>query len=274
MPKMTADYTVSDLMASCIAHQVNDGDVVVQGIATPLVMAAYLLAKRTHARNIIFASAIGNAICSDWAPLSLSGIEDVWVGKALRQLTFPEIVCECLPTLKPKEFLRPAQIDPWGNTNNVAIGNYHRPRLRLPGCGGIADVTTYYDELYFYVPRHGRATFVKRLDFKSGLGVSLGGPGAAAKGRYLVSDLGTFDFNGGRLRLVTYHPGVTLESIQAKTGFPLAIAPDLKETPAPTAEELRLLRQELDPLDIRSIECLSGPARWARLREIANLELS
>jgi glutaconate CoA-transferase subunit B len=90
--------------------------------------------------------------------------------------------------------------------------------------------------------------------------------------RYLVSDLGQFDFANGRMRLISYHPGVSVEQVQKKTGFPLEIAPDLIETPPPAAEELRLLREEIDPFSIRRLETLGGGARKRLLREILKRE--
>ena len=138
------DFTADELMSTCIAHQIDDGELVVQGLATPLVTAGYLLAKLTHAPNLLFASAIGQALCRDWAPMGLSGIESLWLDKALVSLGFTRSVAELLPIFHPKEFFRPAQIDPRGNFNNVVIGSdYSRPLMRLPGSGGIPDVTTY-----------------------------------------------------------------------------------------------------------------------------------
>ena len=86
MKQPTGDYTTDELICACIARQIEDGEAVAQGIATPLVAAGYILAKLTHAPSMIFTSAIGNAICNDWLPLSLSRIEDIWLGRALRLL--------------------------------------------------------------------------------------------------------------------------------------------------------------------------------------------
>jgi len=274
------DYTTDELICVCIARQIEDGEAVAQGIATPLVAAGYILAKLTHAPNITFTSAIGNAICDDWCSLSLSRIEEAWLGQARRLLSFAEISCELLPTLQPKEFFRPAQMDAYGNFNNVVIGDYYQPRLRLPGCGGIADVTNFSRRIYLYVPRHERRVFVEKLDFRSGVGHLAGESqeerrerGITSPGpRYLVSDLGQFDFAHGRLRLVSCHPGMTVEEVQARTGSPLEIAPDLEETTPPTEEEVRLLREEIDPLGVRKLECLTGQARRLALREIIERE--
>ncbi|MGA9350327.1 MAG: CoA-transferase [Anaerolineae bacterium] len=280
MEQTTGDYTTDELICTCIARQIEDGEAVAQGIATPLVAAGYILAKLTHAPNIVFASTIGNAISDDCRPLSLSRIEETWLRRALRLLSFAEISGEVLPTLQPKEFFRPAQIDAYGNFNNVVIGDYYQPRLRLPGCGGIADVTNFSARIYLYVPRHERRVFVEKLDFRSGVGHLAGESeverrkrGITSPGpRYLVSDLGQFDFAHRRLRLVSCHPGVTVEEVQARTGFPLEIASDLQETTPPTEEEVRLLREKIDPLGVRRLECLSSQARRLALREIIERE--
>ena len=157
--------------------------------------------------------------------------------KAMTDIGFISVAADFLPTLKPKEYFRPAQVDQHGNFNNIAFGsNYHKPRLRLPGTGGIPDVTTFLDNIFLYVPRHSRVTFVEKLDYLSGMGHNprrVQGAGTRA----LISDFGCFDFHKGTMRLVSYHPMVTPERIQARTGFKLDIRPDVAETPPPSDEE-------------------------------------
>jgi acyl CoA:acetate/3-ketoacid CoA transferase beta subunit len=265
-------YTIDELISVCIARQVTDGEVLAQGIATPLVMAGYLLAKHTHAPRVSFASAIGNALVNEPVTVGLADIEKLWLGHAMLTLGFAQIACELLPRFQPKEFFRPAQVDAAGNFNNVVIGtDYRHPRMRLPGCGGIADVTIYYRNIHLYVPRHSRAVFVEKVDFVSGLGHSPDRPPGAGP-CYLVSNLGQFDFAGGQMRLTACHPGVTVERIRAKTGFRLEIAPDLSETEPPSAAEIELLRKVIDPLGIRRLETLGGAARKRALREILTNE--
>jgi hypothetical protein len=121
------------------------------------------------------------------------------------------------------------------------------------------------------VPRHSRVTFVEKVDFVSGLGHSP----ARTRGAgpvYCITDLGQFDWKDGRMRLTSFHRGVTVERIRAKTGFELEIAPDAGETPPPTPEEVRLLRQEIDPLGVRKLEILGGGARKDLIRAIIEQE--
>ena len=266
------DFTIDELICTCISRQVEDGEVLAQGINTPLVVAGFILAQLTHAPNVRFASAIGQSICSDWAPLGVGRIEDLWLGKGLLHVGFVAAAADLLPKFNPKEFFRPAQVDAVGNFNNIAFGkDYRKPRMRLPGTGGIPDVTPYSDHTYLYVPRHSRVTFVEKVDFISGMGHVAG----RKRGRgpnYLITDLGQFDWANGRMRLTSYHPGVTVERVQAKTGFELEIAPDVHETPPPTDEEVRLLREQIDPLGVRKLEMLGGSARKELLREILERE--
>jgi glutaconate CoA-transferase subunit B len=285
------DFSADEIMVVCIARQIRDGEMVAQGLATPLVAAAYLLARHTHAPNLYFASAIGQSLCRQPAPLGLRRIESLWLDRSLTNVGFVRVAADVLPSLQPKEFFRPGQVDPAGNFNNIAIGRDYlttgrqHPRLRLPGSGGIPDVTTYIHDIHMYVPRHSRVTFVEKLDVLSGLGHHPSRTHGAGP-RYLVSDLGQFDFKGswgtaggtptgeltGRMRLVSCHPDVSVEKIQSHTGFELEISPHLQETPPPTQEELRLLREVIDPLGIRKLESLSGAARRQLLHVILETE--
>ena len=270
------NYSADEIMVVCIARQVRDGEIVAQGLATPIVTAGYLLARLTHAPNLYFSSAIGQGVCREPAPLRLLQVEKLWLDRAIRNVGFVRGVADVLPRLRPMEFFRPAQVDTHGNFNNIAFGNdYRMPRLRLPGTGGIPDVTTFIDDIYLYVPRHSRVTFVPQLDFLSGLGHNQARTHGSGP-KYLISNLGQFDFNGDdhvhRMRLISYHAGVSTTRIQSKTGFNLVIQDDVQETPPPSEEELRLLRQEIDPFGIRRLELLSGTQRRALLHEIISQE--
>ena len=249
-------WSIDELICTCISRQVEDGDILAQGLATPLVAAGYLLAWHTHAPNATFASAIGQTICKEGAPLGLSTIEALWLDRAMASFGFVAAAADLLPSIQPKEFFRPGQVDARGNFNNIAFGeNYDKPRMRLPGTGGIPDVSTFMPHIYLYVPRHSRVTFVDKLDFLSGLGHS----GQRRRG-------------SGPMRLVSTHPGVTLDRVKAKTGFELKIHPQLEVTQVPSKEELQLLRNDIDPLGIRRLELLSGPRRRQLLREILSTE--
>lgn len=144
-----------------------------------------------------------------------------------------------------------SQIDPYGNTNISAIGDWERPKSQLLGARG-APGNTRCNPTSYWIPRHSPRVFVERVDFVSGVGTDRG----AFELRRVVTDLGVFDFAGpgGTMRLVSVHPGVTVEDVVAATGFEPAVAGDVPPTRTPTDEELRLLREFLDPKALRDRE--------------------
>ncbi len=268
----TEKWSIDELICTCIARQVEDGDVLAQGIATPLVAAGYLLAWHAYASEIYFASAIGQTICRTAAPLSLAHVEELWLDKGMISVGFVQAAADILPRVKPKEFFRPGQVDQAGNFNNIAFGkDYTHPRMRMPGAGGIPDVTVFMDNIYLYVPRHSRVTFVGELDFLSGLGHQPSRRRGTGP-RYLITDLGAFDFKNGKMRMISVHPGISVERVKAKTGFEIEMDGTVKTTDPPTLDDLRLLREKIDPLGIRKLEFMSGHNRRAALRNILQAE--
>ena len=262
------ECSADELICFCLARQIKDGDVVALGLATPLGAVAALLARKLHAPGIFIASAIATSVTIDPPALSLIDAEGRWVEAALTSSSFVAGAADYLPTVKPREFFRPGQVDRHGNTNNISIGkDYRRPRLRMPGVGGVPDVSVFMSEMSLYVPRHSRVAFPKALDFISGLGHSEERR-AGSGPKYLVSNLGQFDFPDGSMRLTHLHPGVSVDRVVAKTAFELAIADDLQATDLPTSRDLDLLRLEVDPLGLRRLEMLSGPERRKALHAI------
>jgi len=152
-----------------------------------------------------------------------------------------------------------AQIDRFGNHNISCIGDWRRPRAQLIGARGAPGNTINHPTSYF-VPSHTPRTFVARVDAVCGIGTdraaALGRAGRFHELRRVVSGKGVLDFQtpDGAMRLRSVHPGVSVEDVLAGTGFPLAVAADLHETRAPTPEELRLIREVLDPSALRKKE--------------------
>jgi glutaconate CoA-transferase subunit B len=146
-----------------------------------------------------------------------------------------------------------AQVDPYGNLNSTCVGDYARPTVRLPGSGGACDVGSFVGRTIVFV-RHERRRFVERLDYLTTPGY-LDGPGGRERAGYrhggptcVISDkaLLRFDKVSKRMYLDRHDPGITPEEIQALTGFPLDLTRAVPLKP-PTSEELRILRQEVDP---------------------------
>jgi glutaconate CoA-transferase subunit B len=151
-------------------------------------------------------------------------------------------------------FLGGAQIDRFGNLNTTVIGDWAQPAVRLPGSGGACEIAINAHRV-FVIMRLRRRAFVERLDFLtspghlggSGERAALGLPGSGPQ--LVVTDRCVFRFDEEteEMMLSSLHPGVKLTEVQAEVSWELKVAPDLRETEPPTSEELRLLREELDP---------------------------
>ncbi len=153
-----------------------------------------------------------------------------------------------------------SQIDRYGNQNFACIGPHAQPKAQLLGMRGAPGNTISHTTSY-WVPNHNANVFVEKVDVVSGVGYDR----AAALGeqtsrfheiRRVISNLGVFDFGGPAhaMRLVSLHPGVSLDEVTGATGFELVIEGEVPETRAPTADELRIVREVLDPENFRSRE--------------------
>ena len=153
------------------------------------------------------------------------------------------------------------QIDPYGNQNFAAIGaDYATPKTQLIGFRGAPGNTVNHATSY-WVANHSPRVFVEKVDVVTGVGwdrAAEAGPAALEffDLRRVVTNLAVFDFGGPdhRLRLVSVHPGVTVDDVLGATGFEPAMAPDIEESRLPTIEELRLIREVIDPEDRRHQE--------------------
>ncbi|WP_427869500.1 CoA-transferase subunit beta [Leucobacter luti] len=149
-----------------------------------------------------------------------------------------------------------AQIDRYGNQNLSAIGDRDRPKKQLLGARAAATNTATHAVSYF-VPRHQPRVFVKRVDIVTGVGrPETSGAKRFHDLRRVVTNLGVFDFSGpdGTMAIVSLHPGVSLEEARAATGFELAGGAKPAVTRIPNPEELRLIREQIDPRSLRERE--------------------
>lgn len=246
-------YNPMELMICCAARCLEDGKTVAVGTGIPC--AAAMLAQRTTApRLTVFFEAGGVAPQLPTMPISVGDSRTFYRG--LMATTMTDIMETCQRGLMDYTFLSGAQIDCFGNLNSTMIGtDYDRPRVRLPGSGGANDLASFCWRI-LVVTTHDRRRFVEKLDFLTTPGY-LTGPGAreaaglpAGTGPYrVITNLAILGYEeqSKRMEVFSLHPGVTLEQVQAATGFPLRVASSLLTTPAPTPEELRILREEVDP---------------------------
>ena len=150
-------------------------------------------------------------------------------------------------------FLGGAQIDRYGNINTTVIGAYDNPKVRLPGSGGACEIAINAKRI-FMIMRLKRRAFVDKLDFVTSPGHQVGSARTIPGGgpALVVTDKALFDFGGPHcnMRLLELYPGVAIDEVRAEVGWPLAVADAVAATPAPTVEELHLLREQLDPQGI------------------------
>jgi hypothetical protein len=225
---------------------------------------------------------MGNTFVMEPRQVSLLYLE-MNTARAYRFQDSVECTLESLPSdkLTTIEFFRPAQIDQYGNTNNICIGDWNKPKIRLPGAAGILDFSMFYARgSFLYTPRHDKRTFVptEKLDFISGVGFPegklsiCGGSGPQC----VITNLAYLIFDKGskKMKLGSIHPGIDLETIKDSTGFELVIEEKVKETLPPTIKEIKLLREKVDPLKIRKLEVLSGNEREELLEDIIKKELA
>ncbi|WP_406175911.1 CoA-transferase subunit beta [Streptomyces canus] len=148
-----------------------------------------------------------------------------------------------------------SQIDRYGNQNISCIGDWARPKRQLLGVRG-APVNTLNNPTSYWVPRHSRRVFVEKVDMVCGVGYDHADGAPYHRVPRVVSDLGVFDFAtpDHSMRLASVHPGVTVAQVREATGFDLVVPDEVPYTREPTARELRLIREVIDPQNARSRE--------------------
>ncbi len=245
-------YNPTELMACTASRVLEDGKSVFVGTGLPIIVS--MLAQRTHAPNLLIvfeAGGVGPRIPA--IPISVG--DSRTIHRAVMAASMDYVMsCAQLGHID-YGFLGAAQIDVYGNLNTTCIGPHDHPKTRLPGSGGANDLGSLCHRTIVLM-RQDTRKFVEKLDFLTTPGY-LTGPGAREKAglprntgpHRVITQLGVmgFDEETKRMKLVSIHPGVTIKDIVANTGFKLIIPEDVPPTESPNGEELRLLREELDP---------------------------
>ncbi len=248
------NYSAAELLTINAARLLRDGDVVFVGVGLPNL--ACNLARYTHAPNLVMIYEAG-VIGAKPARLPLSIGDPTLVSGALAVCSMYDIFSLYLQRGNVDVgFMGGAQIDKYGNINATTIGSYDHPKVRLPGSGGSMEIAAWANRCYIITP-HQKRRFPEKVDFRTSAGF-LGGKqerdAARLRGKgpqAVVTDLGILEPDEcGELVLTALHPGATAEQAKANTGWDLKVAPRLRVTEPPTPEELRILREELDPQGI------------------------
>lgn len=240
-----ADYTPAELMVSAAAREIRDSETVFVGMRLPLI--AFMLAKKTHAPNAtgIFEAGLVRDEPAEELLYTMADPPNI-IGAS-----WATGLWEVMSYLQRGDvdmgFIGGAEVDRHGNLNTSYIGDWLHPQTKLPGSGGAADIAA-LSRRFVMIMQHERRRLRERVDYITSPGygdgegwrrrVGLAGGGPSA----LITTLGVFGFAGGEAILRSYHPFTSVAEIATNTGWPLQVVPDPEPTPAPTADELEIIR--------------------------------
>jgi glutaconate CoA-transferase subunit B len=242
------DYTPQELMVAAAAREIRDGEVVFVGMRLPLI--AFALARETHAPTAVGLFECGIVRDTPAPELLYTMGDGPNVAGAIWCARMVDLMGLMQTGAMHAGFIGGAEIDRYGNLNTSYIGPRSAPQVKLPGSGGAADIASLSQRLLI-IMAHERRRFVARVSYitspgygdgagwRERVGLLRGGPSA------VITTLGVLGFDPATKEafLSSYHPGQSPETLRANTGWDLKVAPDVRETPAPTAEELAIIRR-------------------------------
>lgn len=244
-------YTAAQLMVAAAAREIHDGDVVFVGMRLPLL--GFQLAKHTHAPNAMGVYELG-IIRNQAAPepiLTMGDLPNLYQAQWLADTA--DVMGLLQQGMVDVSFIGGAQVDRYGNLNTSYIGGPDKIETRLPGSGGACDLAS-LAKRHIIIMSHEKRRFVPQVDYitspgygdgagwRRRVGLPRGGPSTVITTLSVLR----FDEETREMVLASVHPGVTVDEVLANTGWPLRLADDVAQTPAPTEAELAMLRQ-FDP---------------------------
>ncbi len=231
-----------DIMICAMSRLIKNGDTVFHGVSSHMPMIATMLAKALHAPDAVYLNIPGGV-----DPLGVEIQNYTSAGNALTQTTLGNFPLSQVFDLAMRgkldvAFLSGVQFDNKGNVNASVIGDYNKPKVRLPGGAGSAVLIPTVKNAIIWRTKHDKRTFVPKVDF------------VTTKGnvKYIVTPLCVFKMHEDELILDTIHSTSNIDEIAQNTGFDIRYI-DIKYTPEPTKRELDILNQ-IDPQDLRNIE--------------------
>ncbi|WP_370326574.1 hypothetical protein [Euzebya sp.] len=273
-----SEYTVAELMVCRLAAEMEERGVTVLGSFTPLAYASYMLAKCTHAPD---AYLVGyNAMGMAPVELSFMSSEAAAYERATARWGFLSAVNVIhLANRGNVECVSSAQIDGDAAINLSVIGDYDRPKVRLPGGVGAPEVIQNYRKMLAYFGRHDARTLTREVDFATGKRTPISAGARSQRGLQpgpviIVTPIAVLvkDDDGAPFTLESVHDGATPDDVVAATGFEVRVPTAVRQTVEPTPEQLRLLREEIDPFGTIQFDFLAGRERLPYLRGILEAE--
>ena len=250
---MDKGYALDELMVVEASRYIDDGDTVMVGTGLPMV--ASLFALKSHAPNMCYVVETG-PVAPDVIPTPTSVSDARVMHRAVRLGSLLDALGGILQRgLADVAFLGGAQIDQFANVNSTVIGDYARPKVRFPGSGGANDLASHAARILI-ITRHERRRFPERCDFITSPGYIDGPEGRKNAGLpqpypdiTVITNLTVMsvDKPEGRLRVDKLMPGVSLDQVRENTIFEPLVAPEVVNVNPPTEDELRVLRDQVDP---------------------------
>ncbi|MBP1716067.1 MAG: gctA3 [Deltaproteobacteria bacterium] len=247
-----AEYNTMELMIVVAARNLENGKTV--GVGTGAPCAAAMLAQKTHAPDLVIMFEAGG-ISPQLPTMPISVGDSRTFYRAVMASGMCEIMETCQRGMVDYTFLGGAQIDMFGNLNSTVIGDWKKPKVRFPGSGGANDFASFCWKVMVITPQDARR-FVEKVSFITSPGY-LDGPGARERAglpantgpHKVITNMAVmgYDEQTKRMRVESIHQGFAFDDVQKNCGFPLLKAEKIVVTPAPTADELRILRTEVDP---------------------------
>ena len=243
-----SDYTDQELMIAVAAREIRDRELVFVGMRLPII--AYAVARNTHAPNARGLFEVG--IMRDQPASTYLGTmgDPPNVAGALWATRMSNVMALMAQGLVDLGFIGGAEVDRYGNLNTSYVGPPERPRVKLPGSGGGADIAI-LSRRWVTLMTHERRRLVERVSFITSPGHGDGSPGWRRRHGLLgggpaaiITTLCVFRFppNGGEAYVDTVHPGRTLAEVREATGWDVTFGAAVGETPRPTEPELHEIR--------------------------------
>ncbi len=239
---MERDNRICDIMVCAMARMIQDGDKVFHGVSSHMPMIAVLLAKELHAPHAVHLNIPGGVDPSPRKLKKYTSAGSELLEGARSSFPLMEVFDLSMRGGLDMAFLSGVQFDIRGNVNASVIGNYQKPKVRLPGGAGSAVLIPTAKRAVIWRTKHDKRTFVNQVDF------------ITTKGNVdrIVTPLCIFKMENGELVLDTIHETSSLKEVQDNTGFPVKYS-RITITPSPTKNELSVLKR-IDPGDFRNIE--------------------
>jgi glutaconate CoA-transferase subunit B len=248
-----SNYNPMEMMICVASRELEDG--ATAGVGTGAPCAAAMLALRTCSPNLVIMFEAGG-VSPQLPEMPISVGDTRTFHRAIMASSMSDILETCCRGFVDYTFLGGAQIDMYGNLNSTMLGDdYSKPSVRFPGSGGANDFASFCWKMMVITVQDSRR-FVEKLDFLTTPGWLEGGDSRARAGLpqgagpyKIITNMAIMDFEpeSKRMRVISVNPGYSLEDVQDNCGFELLRAPTITETKAPTEDELRILREEVDP---------------------------